>query len=69
MFLDLDMDDDYFRVFLFMDFVDEEDDVFGDFSRGYDLDEVVNVLVASVEKKKNLYNFYGMDVLFNKFKF
>lgn len=63
------MDDDYFRVFLSMDFVDEEDDAFGDFSRGYDLDEVVNVLVVSVEKKKNLYNFYGMDVLLNKFKF
>ena len=59
---DSDMDDDHFRAPPPMDFVDEEDDAFGDFSRGYDLDEVVSTPVAQTEKKKNLYNFYGMDV-------
>ncbi|XP_062590814.1 synergin gamma-like isoform X5 [Saccostrea cucullata] len=58
---DSDMDDDHFRAPPPMDFVDEEDDAFGDFSRGYDLDEVVNKPAAQDEKKKNLYNFYGMD--------
>ncbi|XP_061179675.1 synergin gamma-like isoform X2 [Saccostrea echinata] len=58
---DSDMDDDHFRAPPPMDYVDEEDDTFGDFSRGYDLDEVVNKPAAQDEKKKNLYNFYGMD--------
>lgn len=65
---DSDMDDDHFRAPPPMDFVDEEDDAFGDFSRGYDLDEVVNVPAAPAEKKKNLYNFYGMDAPSNKSK-
>ncbi|XP_055995692.1 synergin gamma-like isoform X4 [Ostrea edulis] len=65
---DSDLDDDHTRAPPPMDYVDEEDDAFGDFSRGYDLDEVVNTPVAQEEKKKNLYNFYGMDVPSSKSK-
>ena len=65
----LDDDDDPFRIPPPIDDGhDDHEDEYGEFSRGYDLDDVIRTPRQTENRKKNLYNFYGMDVPSEKTK-
>ncbi|CAC5403831.1 Synergin gamma [Mytilus coruscus] len=59
--LSVDDDDDFFRVPPPMDEGIDDEDEYGDFSQGYDIDDVTHTPHQNTQEKKKIYSMYGME--------